>query len=125
MLQRENDTNHVHTVVVLSRKADRVQAGGRCFTKVSLPWYHVLSLFELLGNNLFLCYHNMAPCTSFASLCKIFTFLPNYMGMHIDSLGAKHLRVRNKFSKHLCVRNNYFALRTCCMACNKWYASPV
>ena len=47
-------------------------------------------------------------CSSFASLRKIFSFLRNYMeeGIHIAILGVKHTRVRNKFSKHLGVRNN-------------------
>lgn len=47
-------------------------------------------------------------CSSFASLRKIFSFLPNYMeeGVHIAILGAKHTGVRNMFSKHLGVRNN-------------------
>lgn len=65
-------------------------------------------------------------CSSFASLRKIFTSLPNSAkeGIHIDILGAEHTRVRSKFSKHLGVRNNSFALWTCCVACDPCCASP-
>lgn len=65
----------------------------------------------MLVNNLFLCYIILVRyrvSSSCASLCKIFSFLPNYMeeGTHIAILGDKHTRVTNKFSKHSGVRNN-------------------
>jgi len=74
------------------------------FTKVSC------FEFELLVNNIFFVLYNTVryhvPSSS-ASLCEIFSFLPNYMeeGIFIAILGDKH-KVRNKFSKRLGVRNN-------------------
>lgn len=53
---RGNSRNHIHTVAVWSRKAARVQAEGpleQHLAKVALLWYHVLSSFEFLVNNLF------------------------------------------------------------------------
>lgn len=87
-------------------------------------WVHLSSLlipFFMLYNSTR--YH---VCSSFASLCKIFSFLPNYReeGILIAVLGVKHTRVRNKFSKHMHARNNPFIMLTCCIACNTWYAPP-
>lgn len=65
-------------------------------------------------------------CSSFASLCKIFSFLPNCMeeGILRAILGGKYTRVRNKFSKHIGPRNYSFIMLTCCVAFNTWYAPP-
>lgn len=103
-----------------------MQAGGapeQHLGKVGLLWYHVLSSFEFkCVNNLCTLYNSARyhVCSSFAPLRKIFSFLPNCLeeGIVIAVLGGKHTRVRNKFSKHIGVRNNSFIMLTCCVAYN-------
>lgn len=64
--------------------------------------------------------------SSFASLCKILTFLSNYMeeGMHTTIPEAKHMTVRNKFLNQLDVTKNSFGMCNCRVPCDIWLASP-
>lgn len=56
--------------------------------------------------------------SSFAPLCKIFSFLSNYMekGIHGAILDARHTGVRSRFSKQLGVRTNSFVMWDRCVA---------